>query len=319
MNMIRLAALMFTAAAMLFNEGFAYAQAYPTKLVRIVTSSPGNLSDTMARIVAQQLAKSLGQQVIVENHPGSVIPVEIVAKAAPDGYTLLFVSDSFIGAPFMLEKRYDPLKDFSPVALVALAPSVLVVNASMPVRTVKELITLAKSRPNPLDYGSSTNGSTSHTATELFKVMAGVNLVRVPYRGNAEAITAAIAGEVQVLIQTVPLAVPHIRSGKLKALAVTSAQPSPLVPELPTVAETLPGYEAQSLLGLVAPANTPVAIVNRLNQEIAKMVQSAEVKERLSALGAQPVGTSPEQFAGVLQNAVNRLANIIKQTGLKLE
>jgi tripartite-type tricarboxylate transporter receptor subunit TctC len=319
MKMVRFATLMCSAAAMLFCAGFVYAQAYPNKLVRIVTSSPGNLSDTMARIVAQQLAKSLGQQVIVENHPGSIIPVELVAKAAPDGYTLLFVSDSFIGAPFMLEKRYDPLKDFSPVSLVALAPSILVVNAALPVRTVRDLIALAKSRPNPLNYGSSTNGSTSHTAMELFKVMAGVNMVRVPYRGNAEAISAAIAGEVQVLIQTVPLALPHIRSGKLKALAVTSAQPSPLVPELPTVAETLPGYEAQSLLGLVAPANTPIAIVSRLNQEIAKMLQSAEVKERLSTLGAQPVGNSPEQFAGVLNAAVNRLANIIKQTGLKLE
>jgi tripartite-type tricarboxylate transporter receptor subunit TctC len=299
--------------------GVVSAQNYPNKLIRIVTSSPGNLSDTMARIVAQQLTKSLGQQVIVENHPGSIIPVDIAAKAAPDGYTLLFVSDSFIGAPFMLEKRYDPLQDFAALTLVALAPSILVVNPSISVRSVKELIALAKSRPNPLDYGSSTNGSTSHTAMELFKVVAGVNMVRVPYRGNAEAISAAIAGEVQLLIQTVPLAVPHIKSGRLRALAVTSAQPSPLVPDLPTVAETLPGYEAQSLLGMVAPANTPGVIVNRLNQEIARMLRSAEVRTRLLSLGAQPVGNSPEEFSAVLQAAVNRLANIIKQTGLKLE
>lgn len=319
MRMSRFVALACSVAAMLFCGPMVFAQNYPGKLVRIVTSSPGNLSDTMARIVAQQLTKSLGQQVIVENRPGAVIPVETVLKAAPDGYTLLFVSDSFIGGPFLQEARYDPQKDFSPVALVALSPSILVVIPSLAVGSVKELITLSKVRPGGLNYGSSSNGSTSHTAMELFKIMAGVSMVRVPYRGNAEAISAAMGAEVQVLMQTVPLALPQIKTGRLKALAVTSAQPSPLVPDLPTVADTLPGYEAQSLLGLVAPANTPAAIVNQLNQEIVRMLQSAEVRERLSTLGAQPVGNSPEQFSGVLKSAVSRLANIIKQTGLKLE
>ena len=312
--------LVFLGALMALSAGVACAQNYPNRLIRIMTNAAGNLGDTMARIVAQQLTRSLGQQVIVENHPGGAMTsVETVAKAAPDGYTLLFVSDSFIGVPFMLEARYDPLRDFAPVASVAFAPSILAVNPSLAASTTKELIALAKSRPGALNYGSGTNGSTSHTATELFKVMAGVNLVRVPYRGNADAISAAIAGEVQVLIQTVPLAVPHIKTGRLRALAVTSAQPSVLAADLPTVAETLPGYEAQSLLGIVAPAKTPAAIVNQLNQEIARMVRTPDVRERLLSLGAQPVGSTMEEFSVVLKTAMNRLANLLKQTGLKLE
>jgi tripartite-type tricarboxylate transporter receptor subunit TctC len=261
--------------------GFVAAQNFPARLVRIVSSAPGNLSDIMARIVAQELTKAWGQPVIVENRANAMIAHEAVAKAVPDGYTLMFVSDSFVGSQFMGDARFRPLEEFSAVSLVALSPSVLVVSSTLPVNSVKALVALAKARPGQLNFGSSTNGSTSHTAMELFNAMAGVKIVRVAYRGNAQAISAVIGGEVQVAMQTVPIATPQIKAGKVKALAVTSPQPSALAPGLPTVAATLPGFEAQSLLGVVAPTGTPGPVVSQIHQDIARAVRGAEVRERI--------------------------------------
>ncbi|MBI3069132.1 MAG: tripartite tricarboxylate transporter substrate binding protein, partial [Betaproteobacteria bacterium] len=265
---------MFTLGMAVLGAGVASGQDYPNKPIRLVTAAPGGALDVAARLIARGLTGSLGQQVVVDNRGGSaVIAAEIVVKAPPDGYTLLFYASAVWLLPSLRDSvRYDPVRDFLPITLATRAPHILVVHPSVPVNSVKELIVLGKARPGELNYASGPTGSSIHRAAELFRAMAGVNIVRVPYKGSAQGLNDLIAGEVQLMFPTTASAMPHVKSDRLRALAVTSAEPSALAPGLPTVAASgVPGYEAVAMTGIWAPAKTPGAIIARLNQEIVRV------------------------------------------------
>ncbi len=241
-------------------------------------------------------------------------------QAAPDGHTLLLNGSSFWLAPLLQAKpTYDALKDFAPITLLTTSPSLLVVHPSLPVKTVKELVALMKARPGKLDYGSNAPGSPSHLAGELFKSMAGVDFVRIPYKGNGPAITATLAGEVQMTIAAAAATASHVASGRLRALAVASEKRSALAPGLPTVAETVPGYAASSTYGLLAPAGTPAAIVNRLNQEVVKFLHTAAARERLMNSGAEVIGSSSEELRSAIATDLQRWGKVIRETGIRAE
>ena len=305
----------------MLGAGVASGQEFPNKAIRIVSTGAGGGNDFVARIIAQALTGNLGQQVIVENRPGAngIIAAQTVAKAAPDGYTLLNYSGGFWLLPFLQKVPYDPVKDFSPVTLAVSSPSILVVHASLPVKSVKELIALAKARPGDLNYGTGSTGSTPHLAAELFKAMAGVNILRIPYKGSGVALNAILVGEVQLVFATAGPVGPHVKSGRLKALAVTSLKPSALAPGLPTVAATLPGYDAASVFGVFAPAKTPAAVINRLNQELVRVLNGADVKEKFLAAGIETVGTSPQEFAATIKSEMDRMGKVIKDAGIRGE
>jgi len=294
-------------------------QGYPTKIIRIVTSAPGGGSDVLSRLIAPGLTESLGQQVIVDNR-GSIAP-EIVAKAPPDGYTLLVSGSPLWVLPLLRANTpWDAVKDFAPITLAVSSPSILVVHPSLPVKSVKELIALAKARPGELNYASGTPGATPHLAAELFKVMAGVNMVRVGYKGTGPGILGVMSGQVELMFPNAGSAMPHVRSGRLRALAVCNAQPSALVPGLPTVAAAgLPGYETSSPQAVLAPAKTPVTLVNRLHQEIVRVLNRADVKERLFNSGGEAVGSSPERFAATIKSDIVRMGKLIKDAGIRVE
>jgi len=258
----------------------------------------------------------------VDNRSGSVvIPAESVAKSPPDGYTLLVFASTFWLLPFLQDKvSYDPVKDFSPITLAVISPNILVVHPSLPVKSVKELIALAKARPGEINYASGITAASSHLAAELFKAMAGVNIVRVPYKQNAMAISGLVSGETQLLFSTKPLVDPHIRSGRLRALAIANAQRSAVAPELATVAASgLPGYEYASTIGLFAPAKTPEEIVRRLNQESARSLNTAETKKRFLDAGSEVVANSPEQFAADMKADMARMGKVIRNAGIRAE
>jgi tripartite-type tricarboxylate transporter receptor subunit TctC len=243
-----------------------------------------------------------------------------VSKAPPDGYTLLIDAASFWIGPLLQETPYDPVKDFAPVTLTDSAPNVLVVNPSLPVKSVKELIALAKARPGELNYGSSSTGSTPHLAAELFNMMAGVKIVRVPFKGSGPAVISLLGGQVQLMFATAGSVAPHVKSGRLRALAVASLQPSALAPGLPTIAASgVPGYEAVAFEGMFAPAKTPVAIIDRLNQEIVRVLNRAEVKERFFNAGVETVGSTPEEFAAAIKSNVAKWGKLIKDAGIRDE
>src|SRR5512144_2335881 len=274
----------------------AWAQDYPTKPIRIVVPfPPGGATDLLARAVAQRLTEKWGQAVLVDNRPGAGgnIGSELVAKSAPDGYTLEMgtVGTHSINASLYAKMPYDHVKDFVPIILVAGVPNVLVVNPALPVNSVQELVAYAKANPGKLNFASSGNGTSIHLSGELFKVMAGVQMTHVPYKGSAPALQDLIGGQVQLMFDNLPPSLPQIKAGKLRALAVTTATRSPALPDLPTIAESgLPGFEASSWFGIVAPAGTPPAIVAKLNAEVAKWLASPEAQEKLLALGANPAG-----------------------------
>ncbi len=259
-----------------------YGQAYPHKPIRILASEPGGSLDFTARLVAQGLTANLGQQVIVENRPSGVITGEIVSKAQPDGYTLLSHGSPLWLLPFLQDNvPYDPLRDLSPIALIVTSPNILVVHPSLPVKSVRELIALAKARPGALNYGTTTLGGPSHLSGELFKSMARVKIVAVPYKGAAQSVQDLISGRVELAFPSAAAATAHIKSGRLRALAVTSAQPSALFPGLPSIsASGLPGYESVGKFGMFAPAGTPANIVKRLNQDVVQVINRAEVNAR---------------------------------------
>ena len=243
-----------------------------------------------------------------------------MSKAPPDGYTLLIDAASFWIGPLLQETPYDPVKDFAPVTLTDSAPNVLVVNPSLPVKSVKELIALAKARPGELNYGSSSTGSTPHLAAELFNMMAGVKIVRVPFKGSGPAVISLLGGQVQLMFATAGSVAPHVKSGRLRALAVASLQPSALAPGLPTIAASgVPGYEAVAFEGMFAPAKTPVAIIDRLNQEIVRVLNRAEVKERFFNAGVETVGSTPEEFAAAIKSNVAKWGKLIKDAGIRDE
>jgi tripartite-type tricarboxylate transporter receptor subunit TctC len=296
---------------------------YPVKPIRmIVSSAPGSGPDIMARAVGQKLTETLGQPVIVDDKPGAggIIGTEAAAKSPPDGYTLIMSNAGAltVNASLYAKLPYDPIRDFAPVTLVSIAPNILIVPLTLPVRSVKDLIALAKARPGELTFSSGGNGSTAHLSGEMFKTMARIDIVHVPFRGAPAGVVGVISGEVAMGFPNIPPALPHVRSGKLKALAVTTAKRSGAVPDLPTVAEAgLPGYEATAWFGVLAPAKTPPQIIARLNGVIVKSLQGREMLERLAAEGTEPVGSTPEQFAQIIKNDITKWAQVIKQSGAK--
>ena len=307
------------AGMMLLGAGVVYAQGYPSKPIRIVTAAAGAGSDFFSRLVAQAIAEPLGQQVIVDNRASGIIASEVVSKAAPDGYTLTVGGSAHWIRPLFAKMPYDAVKDFAAITLISKDAFVLVAHPSMPVKSVKELIAVAKSKPGQLNYGTSGTGSTQHLATESFASMAGIKLTHVPYKGSAMAITDLLAGESQVMINDVGLVMPHAKTGKLRALAVTTAEPSALVPGLPTIASEVPGFEAVSMTGLWAPAATPAAIITRLNQETVRALNRADIKERVLKAGSEAVGNTPEQFTAIIKADISRITKIIKDAGLKTD
>ncbi len=296
----------------------AHAQEYPNKTIRVITGTVAGGTDFSARLIASSLATALGHPVVVENRASAIVVRDAVIKAPPDGYTLMFYASSIWLLPFLQsDVVFDPLKDFAPIALVAGAPTILVVNPSLPVSSVKELIAYAKARPGQLNYSSGNSGNAPHLAAELFKAMAGVHIVRIAYRGGGPAVTALVAGEVQLSFATAGAGVSFVKSGRLKALGVTSAKPSALFPGLPTVASSgLPGYEAVSTYGMLAAARTPAAIIARLNQEIVKMLGQSDIKEKFLASGLETIGGTPEEFRAVMAAEMAGMGKVIKEAGI---
>ncbi|MEO7725692.1 MAG: tripartite tricarboxylate transporter substrate binding protein [Burkholderiales bacterium] len=299
------------------------AQTYPVKPVRIIVGyPPGGPTDVIARTVAQKLTSALGQQVIVDNRPGAsgMIGAELVVKAPPDGYTLLTVPITYAVTPSVYPKMpYDAEKDLAPVALIAAAPFILVVHPTLPVKTVKELIALAKSRPGQINYASASTGGMPHLAGELFNMMAGVKLTHIPYKGAAPATIDLLAGQVSLMFNNMLSAMPHVKSGKLRAIAVTSAIRSSAVPELPTVAETIPGFEASGWYGAFAPAATPKDLIAKLNGEINKLMRLPDVAQRLAGDGVEGVTITPAEFAAYLHSEIIKWGKVVKISGATVD
>jgi tripartite-type tricarboxylate transporter receptor subunit TctC len=302
-----------------------HAQSYPNRPIRLVVPyPPGGTADLLARVLGQRLGETLGQPIIIEDRGGAGgnIATDLVAKSAPDGYTLLMANASVLAINPTLfgSLPFDPVRDFAPISLVADVPLILVVHPSLPVKSVKELVALAKARPGEINYAAAGLGSTTHLSMELFKTMAGVKIVTIPFKGSGPALAALIAGQVPVMFELFPTALGFVKSGKLRPLAVTSSVRSPLMPELPTVAETgLPGFEVASWFGVVAPADTPKEIVARLNADIVRIVSSADMRERLAGLGAEPHANSPEQFSQFILTEFKKWAQVIKDSGAHVE
>ena len=303
----------------------ALAQEWPSKPIRFIAPNlPGGPTDILARLIGQRLAESLGQPVVIENRAGAAgnIGTEAAAKAPPDGYTLVTGNNATFGANVSLYKRlgFDPVKDFAPVVLAATQPNILVVHPSLPVNSVKELVALARARPGQLNYSGSGMGANAHLAAELFKSMTGTSIVHIPYKSAAPALTDLIAGETQLMFATALSVVPHIKANRVRALGVTTAQRSRSMPELPTIAEAgVPGFEASTWHGVLVPAGTPVSIVERLNVEINRVLQRADARDRLAALGAEIVGGSAKEFADHIQREIPKWAKVIKTIGVQLE
>lgn len=285
---------------------------------------PGGANDIVARVIAQKLSETLGQQVLVENRPGAAggIGSEAVAKSAPDGYTLVMgtLATHAINASVYRKLAYDPVKDFAPVTMTASIPIVLVAHPSFAATTVRDLVALARAQPGRLDFASSGAGSVNHLAGELFKSMTKVYITHIPYRGSAPALTDTLSGQVPLMFDLIPSSLQHVRAGKLRALAVTSAARSPLLPEVPTFAESgLQGYEVNSWFGLLAPTRTPAEILARLHGEVAGILRAPDVVQRLSGQGAEPVSSTPEQFAATIRADLGKWARLVKDIGLQPE
>ena len=298
--------------------GLASAQNYPTRPIRFVTAAVGGGIDFTARLLAAGLTERLNQQVVVDNRGGTNVAPQTVARAAPDGYTFLVHNNTVWIAPLLDNVPYDHEKELWPITLTARSPNILVVHPSLRVNSVQELIALAKSNPGKIDYASGPVGASNHLAAELFKAMAGVDLVRIGYKGGGPALNDVLAGQVQVMFATAGSVTSHVQSGKLKALAVTSAAPSPLVPGLPTLAASgVPGYSSEAIYGFWAPAHTPAFIMTRLNQEAVRVLNQPEVKERFFRSGVETVGTTPREFAAVIKAEALRLAKVLKAAGIR--
>ena len=316
---MRFIVTMFSAAAMT-TAGAAYSQDYPSKPIRIITPGLGGGTDLVARLLAHELPPMLGQQIIVDNRPSAAIAGALAAKAQPDGYSLIVASSSHWLAPYMQDNlAYDPIKDFAPVTMTTRSPNVLVVHPSVAANSTKELIALAKARPGELKYSSALTGGSTHLSAELFKAMAGVNIVRIAYKGSATAFNDLVAGQTQLMFATVTQVGQFVKSGRLRALAITTAQPSPLFPGLPTVAATIPGYESTATFGVFAPAKTPAAIVNRLNRDIARMLNSAEIKEKFTNIGVETIGSTPAELAAAVKAEMTSMGKVIKDASIRAD
>lgn len=311
-------------AAGIAEVAMGAASAYPTRPVRLlVPFAPGGGSDLVARLITPRLSERLGQPVIVDNRPAAsgVLATEMVAKAKPDGYTLLVAMTTQAAFPSLYPKlQFDAVKSFEPVTLVAVSPLVAVVNASFPAKTLQGFIAYARANPGKVNFGSSGTGSPIHLAGELFRSMANIDMAHVVYKGISPAITALMGNEIQILFPAVFLAKPHVNNGRLRALGVTSLKRSELVPDWPTIAESgMPGYESNVWYGIMAPARTDRAVISRLHREIVSILQIPEVKQAFSAQGSELVGSTPEEFAAVLQKDVERLGKLIKERGIRLD
>lgn len=313
---LRSAIWMCSVILMVPGAGAVYGQGYPNKPIRMVTAAIGGGADLTARIVAQGLSASLGRQVIVDNR--GLTAIEIASSAPPDGYTLLAYGSPLWLAPLTQDKvTWDPLQDFAPITSATNTPNLLVAPSSLPVKSVQELVALAKARPGELNYAAGSPGSTSHLGAELFKAMAGANIVHVPYKGNGPALTALIGSQVQMMFANVALVTPHIRSGRLKGLGVTSLQPTELAPGVPTVASALPGYELVTNISVFAPARTPAPVIRFLNQEIVRLLNRPEVKEKALSMGVEAVGSTPEQLTAAMKAEVARFTKVVKDAGIR--
>ena len=311
------------AAALLPMTGSA--QTYPAKPVRIIVGlAPGGGNDTMARLIGQKLSQTLKQQFVVDNRPGAggLIAGEVVAKSPPDGYTLLLGNVAMLAIIPNIQKKvpYDPLKDFTPISLMATAPLLVVVHPSLPVHSIKQLIAFAKAKPNELNYASNGIGSSTHLATELFKVMTGTKMTHVPYKGLSPATVDLLSGQVPVMFSSAVAMTPHVTSGRLRALAITGATRSKALPQVPTVAEAgVPGYEAGSWYGILGPSGMDRGIVDLLSREIAAAMKAPDVQQRLDSEGVVAIGSTPAEFAAHIKKEHARMAQVVKSSGAKFE
>ena len=312
-------------AAPLIVSSVSAQEKYPNRPVKIVLGfPPGQATDTVARAIAQKLGETTGQVFIVENRPGAagIIGTDLVAKSTADGYTLVMGSSGVMAVnPGLYSKLpYDPVKDFAPITVAVTVPLFLVANPDFPPNTVKELVAYAKANPGKVNYASGGSGVTNHLAMELFKSVAGIDMVHVPYKGGPPALTDLIAGQVNVMFETGPGALPHVKSGKLKAIAVGGSKRSAAMPNLSTVAESgYPGFEAVAWIGISAPTGTPKEIITKLNSEIVKIVHLPDIKERFLGLGAESVGNTPEEFAIYLKAEIAKWGKVVKDSGAKVD
>ena len=302
----------------------APAQNYPTRPIRlVVASSPGGASDILARTLAQKLTEQFGQQVVVDNRGGAsgIIGTDIVAKSTPDGYTLLIIQPSLTINPNIFKKLpYNAMRDFAPISLVVDAAQIMTANPSVPAKSVKDLIALAKSKPGHLTFGSPGLGTSPHLTAELFKLKAGVDIPQVLFKGSGMAYISLISGEISLAFSTVLSAMPHVRSGKIRALGVTTSKRVQVLPDVPTIAESgLPGFETSQWFGILAPGGTPRPVIDRLYQALSRASSSPDVKDRLAAQGVEVVNRKPEEFASVIKHETRQWAEVIKAAGIKLE
>ncbi len=298
------------------------AQAYPDRAIRmVVISAPGGTTDIMSRLLVQQLTEGLGQTVVVDNRPGGggIISAEVVSQANPDGHTLLYTHTSFSVIPSLHQKlSYDSIKSFERVGLFAQFPGVLLVNNNLPIKSVKDLIAYAKARPGKVNYAAGTTGATAHLAGELFKSMANVNIVHVPYKGTGGQLTSVVSGETQMTFASVPAALPFVKSGRARAIALGSAKRSAALPDLPTVAESgLPGFDLSAWNGVMAPRGTPNAIIMQINREMRRIIEIPEIRERAAAQGADLVVNSPQEFTTYVQAQIQKWAKLVRESGMK--
>ena len=316
----RFVAGMAAAGMMVLGAAAALGEPYPNRPIRIVTAPVGAGNDFMARVIAQGLSGSLGQQLVVDNRPAGIVG-ELVARAPADGYTLLAVGSVLWLTPLMLDKvAYDAVKDFAPISLTSRSLNMLVVHPSVAANSVRELIAVARSKPGQLNYATGGTGSSNHLAAELFKFMAGVDLLRIPYKGSGPAINDLLSGQVHVMFPTTAAGLPHVRSGRLRALGVTSLQPSALAPGLPAVAESgVPGFESVVMYALFAPARTPAAIVKRLNAEVVQFLKSTATTERLFNAGVEAVASSPRELAVAMESEMTRLEKLVKNARIRVD
>lgn len=316
---------MLLLAALLGGLPLAHAQSWPAKPIRfIVPFTPGGGNDTIARLIGQKLSGTLGQQVVIDNRAGAggTIGAEAAARSAPDGYTMFLAGVATHGINPNLRKKlpYDPVRDFEPVSLIAQAPLLVVVHPSLPVRNVRDLVALAKSKPGEVTYASNGAGGSSHLAVELFQMTTGTKMLHVPYKGLSPALTDLISGQVQVMFSSAVAMLPQVKAGRLRAIAMTGGKRSPAIPELPTVAESgVPGYETGSWYGIVMPAGSPKPVVNRLAKEVAAIAKSPDIAERLVEDAAIPVGSTPEEFGAYIRKELARWAKVVQQGRISVE
>jgi tripartite-type tricarboxylate transporter receptor subunit TctC len=321
MRNVRHVVWIFPGVLAIFGASAVHGQAYPSKPLRFLTTGVGGSTDLAARTVAQGLTDSVGWNVVVDNRGSTIVPAEVTARAAPDGYTLLVSTDGLWRGQYFQKMPFDPIKDFVPITLVTRAPNILVVHPSLPVKSVKELIVMARAKPGQLNYGAGAIGAATHLASELFNLMAKVRIVHVPYKSSGQAATAIASGQLEVMFGTTGTVGAHAKVGRVRPLAISTAEPSALMPGLPTIAAAgnLPGYESAATAGVFAPAGTSQTLIKRLNEEMSKVLARPEVKERLFNQSVEVVGGTPEEVAAFIKSDMATTARLVKEIGVRAE